>query len=240
METQSIIAPLKVELIGLPALETQTINALYNIEKYMELDIDTLNGEGLAEFAGRSCYQSFGKPNPKTRHNEDYLAHIIELGHESVLEHANFTFYITGVSRSVTHELIRHRHLSPSQLSQRYVDANDMRVTIHPTLRDNPALVNNVVDNFYECLEEYNLIVSALETEGLKRKQAREAARDVLPNSTETRIVLTGNMRAWRDMLKQRLSPAADAAIREVAEQILAILKKEAPNMVQDSDTWFN
>src|SRR5690554_948865 len=70
----------------------------------------------LAEFAGRSCYQSFHKPNPKTEANHDYLRNILNQGHFSVLEHASATFYVTGVSRALTHELIRHRHLSYSEL----------------------------------------------------------------------------------------------------------------------------
>jgi len=75
------------------------------------------DGEALVEFAGRACYQSFHKPNPKTASNEGYLAHILETGHGSVLEHASVSIYITGVSRSFTHELIRHRHFSFSELS---------------------------------------------------------------------------------------------------------------------------
>ena len=84
-----------------------------------------LTGEPLAEFAGRACYQSWTKPNPSTATNAGYLRHILEVGHLSVLEHGSVTFYLTGVSRSLTHELIRHRHFSYSQLSQRYVPGRD-------------------------------------------------------------------------------------------------------------------
>lgn len=78
---------------------------------------DADGGPALVEFAGRACYQSWSKPNPRTATNESYLRHVIEVGHLSVLEHASATFYITGISRSCTHELIRHRHFSYSQLS---------------------------------------------------------------------------------------------------------------------------
>src|SRR5512138_4040908 len=81
---------------------------------------DAEGGQALAEFAGRACYQSWSKPNPATATNAGYLKHILEVGHLSVLEHGTATFYFTGVSRSFTHELIRHRHFSYSQLSQRY------------------------------------------------------------------------------------------------------------------------
>ena len=93
-------------------------------------DVD--GGEALVEFAGRACYQSWSKPNPKTATNAGYLRHIIDVGHFSVLEHASVSFYITGISRSCTHELIRHRHFSYSQLSQRYVPEKESRVVVPP------------------------------------------------------------------------------------------------------------
>ena len=88
---------------------------------------DADGGQALAEFAGRACYQSWSKPNPATATNAGYLRHILEVGHLSVLEHGVVTFYFTGVSRSFTHELIRHRHFSYSQLSQRYVPERTRR-----------------------------------------------------------------------------------------------------------------
>src|SRR5690606_20932523 len=101
----------------------------------MELDEDATESETLIEFAGRSCYQSFHKPNPKTRANADYIANIVAQGHHSVLEHASATFYIEGVSRALTHELIRHRHLSFSELSQRFVNVEDAEVVYPPAVR---------------------------------------------------------------------------------------------------------
>ena len=87
----------------------------------VDWETDAAAGEALVEFAGRACYQSWDKPNPRTATNAGYLRHILEVGHLSLLEHATVTFYITGISRSCTHELIRHRHFSYSQLSQRFV-----------------------------------------------------------------------------------------------------------------------
>src|ERR1700735_403010 len=100
---------------------------------------DADGGEALVEFAGRACYQSWSKPNPKTATNAGYLGHIIDVGHLSVLEHASVTFYITGISRSCTHELIRHRHFSYSQLSQRYVPDDDSAIVVPPGIEDDPA-----------------------------------------------------------------------------------------------------
>src|SRR5690606_16343385 len=143
----------------------------------------------LAEFAGRSCYQSFHKPNPKTEANHNYLKNILDQGHFSVLEHASATFYVTGVSRALTHELIRHRHLSYSELSQPFGELDDANAVAPPALRDeDDAGLLEVMD---ACANSYTVLVPYLtNVKGLKRKQAREAARAVMPNMTETRIVV--------------------------------------------------
>ena len=101
---------------------------------------DAEGGQALVEFAGRACYQSWSKPNPRTATNAGYLKHIIDVGHFSVLEHASVSFYITGISRSCTHELIRHRHFSYSQLSQRYVPENEAQVVVPPAIEADPEL----------------------------------------------------------------------------------------------------
>src|ERR671912_208701 len=101
---------------------------------------DASGGEALAEFAGRACYQSWSKPNPRTATNAGYLRHILEVGHLSVLEHGTVTFYLTGVSRSLTHELIRHRHFSYSQLSQRYVPERDAGMVEPGVIAADPEL----------------------------------------------------------------------------------------------------
>ena len=101
---------------------------------------DATGGQALAEFAGRACYQSWSKPIPATATNAGYLDHILQVGHLSVLEHSTATFYITGISRSVTHELIRHRHFSYSQLSQRYLPATGPEVVEPAVIAADPAL----------------------------------------------------------------------------------------------------
>lgn len=200
----------------------------------MPLDAIVTHADSLVEFAGRSCYQSFHKPNPATEANEDYIANILRQKHESVLEHATATFYIEGVSRALTHELIRHRHLSYSQLSQRFVDEGRRAIVAPPAFRDNPDLVFDLKGEAYTAFNNYEYYVDILREQGLPRKQAREAARAILPNCTETKIVVTGNMRAWRDMLGKRLDPSADAEIREVSQMLLDELRKIAPNCFRD------
>ena len=126
------IAPLRVQLIA----KTDFV-----VPSDVPWSTDADGGPALVEFAGRACYQSWSKPNPRTATNAAYLRHIIDVGHFSVLEHASVSFYITGISRSCTHELIRHRHFSYSQLSQRYVPEHDSQVVLPPGMEDDPELV---------------------------------------------------------------------------------------------------
>src|SRR5699024_10702782 len=103
------------------------------IEEYMSLDPDAGDMQQLVEFAGRACYQSFHKPNPKTARNKDYIARTLHgQKHWSIAEHATATFYITGVSCALTQEPSSHRHESYSQLSPRFVNESDANIVIPP------------------------------------------------------------------------------------------------------------
>lgn len=188
----------------------------------------------LAELSGRLCYESWAMPNPATATNNGYMKNIISQGHFSVLEHASATFYITGVSRALTHELIRHRHLSYSELSQRFVDVEDAETVYPPALAGVDEERGMVGDAMSASKEIYSALVESLQDRGLPRKQAREAARAVMPNATETRIVVTGNMRAWRDFLHKRYSVHADAEIQALATEILKQLRTVSPAAFQD------
>ncbi|MBV1848567.1 FAD-dependent thymidylate synthase [Catellatospora tritici] len=207
----------------------------------VEWDTDADGGQALAEFAGRACYQSWTKPNPATATNEGYLRHILEVGHLSVLEHGTATFYFTGVSRSFTHELIRHRHFSYSQLSQRYVPERDAAMVEPEVIAANPELHKKFVEASEAAVRAYNELLEGLEATfadvpnaTLRRKQARQAARSVLPNATETRIVVTGNYRAWRHFIAMRATEHADVEIRELAVATLRHLQQLAPNVFGD------
>jgi thymidylate synthase (FAD) len=188
----------------------------------------------LAEFAGRLCYQSWDRPRPETATNAGYLANIIKQQHFSVLEHASATFYVAEVSRSLSHELVRHRHLSFSQVSQRYVDESQATFITPPAIGKHNDAFMHLHTLASNAAYAYHEIVVELEKQGLSRKEARQAARSVLPNATETKLVVTGNMRAWRDVIAKRNSPHADAEIRQLAGMILAELKTIAPNTFQD------
>jgi thymidylate synthase (FAD) len=198
-------------------------------------------GQALAEFAGRACYQSWGKPNPATATNAGYLRHILEVGHLSVLEHGTVSFYVSGVSRSLTHELIRHRHFSYSQLSQRYVPERDAQMVEPDVIAADPELSALFQKAAAASLAAYTELLAGLEERfadvpnaTLRRKQARQAARAVLPNATETRIVVTGNYRAWRHFVAMRASEHADVEIRALAIECLRQLQREVPNVFGD------
>ena len=213
----------------------QTLNYDYGFDGV----IPPKSADVVAEFAGRACYQSFNKPNPATAKNADYLGNVISQAHYSVLEHNSFTFYIEGVSRALTHELIRHRHLSYSQLSQRFVNESDRAAPISPpAFRQSEsagrlqALLAYVDHITHEAYKEAAHILE--KGDGLTRKQAREAARCFLPNMTETKIVVTGNLRAWREFVAKRNNEHADAEIQELAELIQYHLDHLAPNSMQE------
>jgi thymidylate synthase (FAD) len=192
-------------------------------------------GQELIEFAGRLCYESFDLPNENTKTNDKYIRNIVKLGHESVLEHVSVTFYIEGVSRNLTHELIRHRHLSFSELSQRYVNMEDANYVLPPLWRDMSQFKGaDKVPMPEDIGLKYRNNVNVSEVLGAGRKQAREAARAGLPGATETKIVVSGNLRAWRDVLKKRLSVHADAEMQEVAREIHKILLDEYPDVFAD------
>ncbi|OBI10908.1 MULTISPECIES: FAD-dependent thymidylate synthase [unclassified Mycobacterium] len=203
---------------------------------------DADGGPALVEFAGRACYQSWSKPNPRTATNAGYIKHIIDVGHFSVLEHASVSFYITGISRSLTHELIRHRHFSYSQLSQRYVPEGDSRVVVPPGMEDDAELRQILTEAADASRAAYTELLGRLEAKlaagqpnaVLRRKQARQAARAVLPNATETRIVVTGNYRAWRHFIAMRASEHADVEIRRLAIECLRQLVDAAPAVFAD------
>jgi len=199
------------------------------------------DGEMLAEIAGRLCYMSYGKGRKTT---QAFIEHIVDVGHFSVLEHANWTFIFTCVSRSLTHELVRHRHFSFSQLSQRYVDESNAEMVM-PELVKGDLMAESAAKEAFETTQHlYKHLVGYLETRFRAqspeasdvevRKAVRQAARSVLPNATETKITVTGNARAWREFIQKRKHPAADVEIRALATLVLNTLKKEAPSIFAD------
>ena len=202
--------------------------------------------EVLAEIAGRTCYMSFGKGR---KSNQEYLDNILISKHGSVLEHAVWCVLITGVSRSLTHELVRHRAgFGFSQLSQRYVDEGDARYVVPPLFQENDGLRAKWQETI-DCLRKAYKELADATTEYVqqkhpemaprdRRKWARQAARSILPNATETKIFVTANSRSWRHFLELRGSPHADTEIRLLAVEICRVLKKESPNIFHDIEVY--
>jgi thymidylate synthase (FAD) len=205
---------------------------------------ESTDGERLAEFAGRLCYMS--QKNPANRATREYLENIKRQGHGSVLEHANYSLLIEGVSRSLTHELVRHRAgFAYSQLSQRYVDESHAAFVVPPAILADESLVATWRTQMEGAQAAYVALVERLMDRYAwvadkvhRRKMAREAARGVLPNSTETKIVVTGNARAWRTMLELRSSEGAEMEIRRMAVGVLRLLQLEAPGLFSDFEIY--
>lgn len=205
---------------------------------------ESTDGERLAEFAGRLCYMS--QKNPAGRTTRDYLENIKKQGHGSVLEHANYSLLLEGISRSLTHELVRHRAgFAYSQLSQRYVDESEAQFVMPPAMiGDEPleaawrAQVESAQASYVALVDSLMTRYAWVDDKVHRRKMAREAARGVLPNSTETKIVVTGNARAWRTMLELRSSEAAELEIRRMAVTVLRVLQAEAPAFFSDFEIY--
>ncbi|MEJ7810994.1 MAG: FAD-dependent thymidylate synthase [Gemmatimonadaceae bacterium] len=205
---------------------------------------EATDGEQLAEYAGRLCYMS--QKNPANRTTRDYLENIKKQGHGSVLEHANYSILLEGVSRSLTHELVRHRAgWAFSQRSQRYVDESEASYVVPPAVIGDDALEAEWRRQIEEAQRVYVALVERLMArygwvadKVHRRKMAREAARSVLPNATETKIVVTANARAWRTMLELRSSEAAELEIRRLGVALVRLLAAEAPAFFSDFEIY--
>jgi thymidylate synthase (FAD) len=232
-----IITEPTVYLVGVQVVRWGDLEEFLRDHNVDSWESDTFTaGQYLAEVAGRLCYMSFAKPRPGG--NKAYIQHILEVGHGSVLEHAVYSLIITGVSRSLTHELVRHRAgMSYSQLSQRYVDESDVAFVLLPIMTAATeewisARACNLAE--YKAMASEIELTSNLDDKTLRRKQAREAARSVLPNCTETKIFVTGNARAWRHFLELRGSIHADAEMQRLARHVLHVLSESSPHLFGD------
>ncbi len=230
-----------VYLVGRQSLDAAALDQFLGDHDVAGWQTDTeVAGQKLAEVAGRVCYMSFAKPRPGG--NARYLDHILGVGHGSVLEHAVWNFIITGVSRSFTHELIRHRAgFGYSQLSQRYVDESTADFVEPGCVADDPechavfeAAMQEAHAAYVKLVERLTQRFAGVEDKTMRRKLARQAARSVLPNATEARIFVTANARALRHFIELRCSEHAETEIRIVAGRVLEIMQREAPNLFGD------
>ena len=226
-----IVEP-QVKLIAHTVIDPDAISEL------MEIQPESTDAETLVTFAGRSCYESWHRPTEKTRKDADYIERTIFVQeHGSILEHATATLHITGMSRACLLELERHRLLSFSVRSQRFVDESGANIVLPPAYRN--AQPETALHRAAELLEgiaqdldsHYEGLVAEAELDGHKRKQAREAARAILPNMTETKVIVTANLRAWLEVIERRTAPDADAEIQEVMGMAREALRPLAPTI---------
>lgn len=190
----------------------------------VELLFVTPQAELLIEHIGRTSYLSF--PKQKEGSEKNFIRMLLRNEHLSVLEHAYATFRISGVSRACTHQLVRHRLCSFIQQSQRYVDEKDFRY-IEPESIKASAEAHAM---FTEFMEQARAIYTKLQ--GMKIR--KEDARYVLPNATESQIVVSANFREWRHIIGLRGSPQSQWEIRHIAIEVLNILKDHAPAVFGD------
>src|SRR5881628_457397 len=184
--------------------------------------------------------------NPINRTTAEYLENIKKQGHGSVLEHAVYVLLIEWISRSCSHELVRHRAgFGYSQISQRYVDESHAAFVMPPAIAGDTKLEEEWQQQVTEAQAAYVRAVEGLmqryesiTDKAHRRKMAREAARSVLPNATEVKIVVSGNARAWRTMLELRCGEGAELEIRRMAVACLRVLQHEGGSLFSDFEIY--
>jgi thymidylate synthase (FAD) len=201
----------------------------------------------LCKTAGQTCYMSFGIKRTTNENAAKYFERLTSAGHGSVLEHSNFSFLLYGISRSVTHELVRHRHLGFSQVSQRYVSGSVLRFVERPEYQSDEELHRLFEERADGAAAGYEAMVNRLleRQEGGAsmlsadyktdaRKKVQQAARSLLPNETEAPMVCTGNVRALRHIVEMRADAHAESEIRTLAVQIFLCLVTADPILFGD------
>ena len=194
------------------------------VAKPMEVDLIAIthDAEKVIEQAGRTCYLSLDKVGEDTE--KSFIQRLIKLGHDSPLEHVSATFRIKNCSRAMTHQLVRHRLMSVSQQSQRYVDENDFHYVVPQSISD------EFIEDFHNDMQT----IRNMYKKWRGRNILREDARFVLPNACVSEIVVTANFREWRHIIKLRTSPKAQWEIRKACSKILEILLEKAPSCFED------
>ncbi|NLB17977.1 MAG: FAD-dependent thymidylate synthase [Syntrophomonadaceae bacterium] len=190
----------------------------------VELLSHTPEPEKVVALAARMCYSNRGvqelkealKPNEVQR----MVRMLTEVGHLSPTEHTAFTFGVEGISRACSHQLVRHRIASYSQKSQRYTDEANFEYIVPPSIAAKPEAMELFKREIQLLQESYRRLAMIV---------PREDARYILPNATETKLVITFNARSLFNFFSQRLCLRAQWEIRELAEQMLEEVKKVAP-----------
>jgi thymidylate synthase (FAD) len=202
----------------------------------------------LCKTAGQTCYMSFGPGRTKNENAAAYFERLTSAGHGSVLEHASFSFLLYGISRSVTHELVRHRAGAGfSQVSQRYVSGAVLRFVERPEYQEDQELHRLFEERADRAAAEYeemaqrllgrqeggaSMLTADYKTDA--RKKVQQTARSLLPNETEAPMVFTGNVRALRHIVEMRADAHAESEIRNLAVRIFLCLVTADPILFGD------
>jgi thymidylate synthase (FAD) len=241
--TEDVVSPpAEVRILSRPTFDFSQFEAfLAHHETTWEIDSTATEPELMVEAAGRICYMSFGERQFR-KSNRDYISNLINQGHESVLEHASWTFLVVGVSRAFTHQLVRHRAgFSFSQLSQQYHDESEALFVAPEEIRDVPEAMLIWANSMRQARDAYREILGRLplatKNERERKRMIHSAARSALPNCTETKIVVTANARAIRHFLTVRGTIVGDLEMRQVSSKILDLMQTEAPSLFRDFST---
>ncbi len=244
-----------VALLARPAAKTDNLTDFLEgfapdlqFRQYLDDPTPLPDGAQVCKMAGQLCYASFGPKRTLNDQAARYFDNIRASGHGSVLEHANYSFVFYGISRSVTHELVRHRAgAAYSQISQRYVSGRVLRFVERPEYQNDPELHSAFERRIDDAAQTYERIAEKLleqqkagsellsgEARTDLRKKVQQAARSVLPNETEAPLVMTANARAWRHVLEMRASPHAETEIRALAFRVYLCLAAIDPYLFGD------
>ena len=191
----------------------------------------TPNPERVVAMAARLCYSPIGAEELSEKLSDEQVKKMVEkmvaLGHASTIEHVSFTFGIEGVSRVLTHQLVRHRIASYDQQSQRYVAEHDFEYILPPTIAAQPAAREKFTALMKEIRQTYDELTEA----GIPK----EDARYVLANATETKILVTMNARSLLHFFNLRCCNRAQWEIREMALQMMALCQEVSPDIFRDA-----
>ena len=195
--------------------------------------------EEVVAMAAKLCYSPSGveelKEKIEAKDQAAFVEKLAAIWHLSPIEHVSFSFGIEGISRACSHQLVRHRVASYSQQSQRYVKEEQFDYVIPPSIKQDPALVREFEKFMAEAQENYTRVLKRLEELGYKGEAGQQDARYLLPNAAETKIVVTMNARELLHFFRVRCCNRAQWEIREMAERMLALVKKAAPTIFAKS-----
>ncbi|HNX80762.1 MAG TPA: FAD-dependent thymidylate synthase [Candidatus Omnitrophota bacterium] len=202
------------------------------------LDV-THDAVALIYAACRQCYSAkfaadlYDEKSEKTAQQKEFIAKVVASGHESPLEHVKFTFAIEGVSRALTHQLVRHRIASYSQQSQRYVKETDFDFVVPPSIAADKALREEFMQTMTLIQTSYNKILESFKSKGKTGELANQDVRFVLPQAAETKIVVTMNCRELTHFFHERCCTRAQWEIKRLAERMLGIVKESLPEVFE-------